>query len=235
MESSIAIDPALEAYNNTTSSSSADRIQLLLPNPDLGGPALPRPAYPSQIPDLEPLTQDPHLISAGHHQPELNPSLNSHPEPWNQQFVNGGTPQHHISRAYSGGWPRGNYSAPRPQHWTYLPSEMDCSVSGRNPPDSAYYTKSPASQSIFSGEFPASSQQSLAGAMSAMPFPNEQMYVTYSNERPSRVSQEISHAYAEQSYAEHQAEQTSEWVCEECETPQSFKNKSEYKYVQSKF
>lgn len=228
MKTTIAVDPALDA------SSSADLNQLLLPNPDLGGPGLPRPAYPSQInDDLEPLTQDPHWVSAGHHQPELNPSVNSHPEPWNQQFVNGGSSQHHISRPYSGVWPPRNYSVPRPQHWFYSTSEMDCSVSGRIHPDSAYYTKSPASQSIFSGEFPASSQQSLTGAMNAMPFANEQMYGPYATERPTRGSQEIQHAYAEQPYAEHQAEHVAEWVCEDCETPQNFKNKSEYKYVQA--
>ena len=228
------IDPAPEAHGNTTSCNNADLNQLLLPSPGLEGPGLPRPAYPSQINDLEPLTQDAQLLSVGHHEPEPNPSLNSYPEPWNPQFVNGGPFQYPVSRAYSGAWGRMNCPAPRPQCWPYSTSEIDCSVSGRYPPDSAYCTKSPATQSIFSGEFPASSQQSLTGAMKAMEIPNEQMpYMVYPSERLVRVSQEAQYAYAERAYAEHQTENVPELVCDECETPQYFKNKSEYKYVQS--
>lgn len=224
---SIAVDPALEAYN-TASSSSADLNQLLLPTPGLEAPGLPRPAYPSQINDLEPLTQDAQLLSVGHHEPEPNPSLNSYPEPWNQQFVNEGPFQYPMSRAYSGALGRMNYPLPRPQCWPYSTSEMECSASGRYPPDSAYYTKSPASQSIFSGEFPTSSQQSLTGAMNAMELPNEQVpYLLYPTERPSRASQE-GQSYAEQTYAEHPIENIQDWLCNECQPNQTFKNKSEF-------
>lgn len=230
---SIAIDPALEAYNNTASSSSADLNQLLLSSPGLAEPGLPRPAYPSRINDLEPLTQDTQLISAAHHEPEPNPSLNSYPEPWNQQFVSGGPFQYPMNRPYPSAWGRTNYPVSRPQFWPYSTSEMDCSVSGGYPPDSAYYTKSPATQSIFSGEFPASSQQSLTGAVNAMELPNEQMpYTLYPTERLSRGSQEAQCSYAERSYAEHQTENSVELVCNECKPPQPFKNKSEFKYVQ---
>ena len=233
MPASTAVDPALEAYN-TAASSSADFNQLLLPGPGLEGPGLglPRPAYPSQINDLEPLTQDTQLPSVGHHEPEANPSLNSQPEPWNQQFVNGGPFQYPLARPYSA-WTRMNYSVPRTQQWPYSTSEVDCSISGRCPPDSGYNTKSPASQSIFSGEFPASSQQSLTGAMNDMGFTNEQMrYIYYSTEGVPRVPQEAHGFYAEQSYADHQTDNRLEWTCKECEPPQNFKNKSEYKYAQ---
>ena len=114
---------------------------------------------------------------------------------------------------------------------------MDCSVSGKCPPDSAYYTKSPATQSIFSGEFPGSSQHSLTGAMSAMELPNEQMsYMPYPPERLSRVSQEAPGSYAKQGFAEHPAENSHEleWYCGECESNLNFKNKSEFKYAQPK-
>lgn len=234
MPASTAVDPALDAYN-TASSSSADLNQLLLSSPGLEGPGLgqPRPAYPSQISDLEPLTQDTHLASVGHHEPEPNPSLNSHPDPWNQQFVNGGPFQYPLGRPHSGAWARMSYPVPNPQHWPYSNSEMDCSISGRCPPDSGYNTKSPASQSIFSGEYGASSQQSLTGAMNAMEFSNEQMqYILYSTEKLSRVQQEAHGFYAEPSYGDHQTEINSEWVCKDCQTPQNFKNKSEYKYAQ---
>ncbi|CAF9904117.1 MAG: hypothetical protein ALECFALPRED_004853 [Alectoria fallacina] len=226
---SIAIDPASETYN-TASSANADLNQLLLPSPGLEGPSLPRPAYPSQINDLEPLTQDPQSLSVGHHEPEPNPSLNSYPEPWNQQFVNNGGPfQYPMSRAYSSAWGRMNHPSPRPQCWPYSPSEMDCSISGRYPPDSAYCTKSPATQSIFSGEFPASSQQSLAGAMNAMELPNEQMpYMLYPTEGLSRVSQEAQCSYAERSYPENPTESTQQWLCADCQSSQTFKNKSEF-------
>ena len=224
---SAAIDPAHDAYNHTATSSSTDLNQLLLPGPGLEGPRVPRPAYPSQINDLEPLTQDAQTASVGHHEPEPNPSLNSYPEPWNQQFVNGGPFQNPMSRAYSGTWGRTSYPLLRPQCWPHSASEMDCSVSGRYPPDSAYCTKSPASQSIFSGEFPISSQQSLTGAMNAMELPNEQIpYMYYSGERPSQVLQE-----PQPSFAEHQTENVAERICKDCETPHKFKNKSEYKYV----
>lgn len=217
-----AVDPAHEAYNNTPSSASADINQLLppLPSPGLEGPGLPRPAYPSQINDLEPLTQDAQSASVGHHQPEPNPSLNSYPEPWNQQFVNGGPFSYPMGRAYSGAWPRATYPLAKPQYWPRSTSEMDCSVSGRYPPDSAYYTKSPATQSIFSGEFPNSSQTSLTGAMNAIELPSEQMsYMYHPTERLSAAS------------VEHQTELAPEYICEVCGADQKFKNKSEYTYV----
>ena len=228
---SIAVDPALEAYN-TASSSSADLNQLLLPSPGLEAPALPRPAYPSQINDLEPLTQDAQSLFVGHHEPEPNPSLNSYPDPWNPQFVNGG-PFHYppMSRAYSGTLGRMSYPPPRRQCWApYSNSEID---SARYPPDSAYYTKSPATQSIFSGDFAASSQQSLTGAMNGMELPNEQVpYSIYSTtERLSRVSQEVQCSYAEQTYAEQQTENSQEWLCKRCQPHQLFKNRSEFKCV----
>ena len=225
-----ALDPAHEAYNNTTaSSSSADLNQLLLPlpSPGLEGPGLPRPAYPSQINDLEPLTQDAQSASVGHHQPEPNPSLNSYPEPWNQQFVNGGHFQYPMGRNYSSAWPRTTYPLAKPQYWPHSTSEMDCSVSGRYPPDSAYYTKSPATQSIFSGEFPDSSQPSLTGAMNPIELPSEQIsYMYHPTERISAASQE-----AHASSVEHQTELAPEYICEVCGTDQKFKNKSEYTYV----
>lgn len=127
-----------------------------------------------------------------------------------------------------------NHPLPRPQYWPYSTSDMDCSVSGRYPPDSAYYTKSPATQSLFSGDIPASSQQSLTGAMNAMELPNEQMsYMFLPNEPFQRLSQEVPCSSAERPYAEHQTENSVEWFCDECETRQTFKNKSEYKYVQA--
>ena len=229
---SVAVDPASEAYNNTASSSSADLNQLLLPTPGPEGTGLPRPAYPSQINDLEPLSHDAQLISVAHHEPEPNPSLNSYPEPWNQQFVNGGHVHYPTSRASTGAWARMNHPIQRPQYWPYSTSEMDCSVSGRYPPDSAYYTKSPATQSIFSGDFPASSQQSLTGAMNAMELPNDQVsYMLYPSETLSQRSQEGPCSYAERPHAEQQTESSLEWLCDECETPPRFKNRSEFKYV----
>lgn len=230
----IAIDPALEAYN-TASSSTTDLNQLLLPGPGSEAPRQPRPAYPSQINDLEPLTQDPQLVSVGHHEPEPNPPLNSYPAPWNQQFVNEGPFQYPMSQAHSGAWERMTHLVSRPQqYWQYSTSDMDYSASGRYPPDSAYYTKSPATQSIFSGEFPSSSQQSLTEAMNAMEIPNEQMsYMLYPSERLLPVSQETQGSYAERSYAEHQTENIQDLSCKTCQPPIQFKNKSEFKYVQS--
>lgn len=232
---STAVDPALETYS-TASASNADFNQYLLPSPGFEAPGLgqPRPAYPSQINDLEPLTQDTQLASVGHHEPELNPSLNSHPDPWNQQFVNGGAFQYPLARPYTGAWAQMNHSVPRPQLWPYSTSEIDCSISGRCPPDSGYNTKSPASQSIFSGEFPASSQQSLTGAMNGMAFSNEQIHrIYYSTEGLSQAPQDAHGFYAEQVYADHQTDNPRvEWICEKCEPQQNFKNKSEYKYAQ---
>ena len=229
-----ALDPAHEVYNNTASSSSstADLNQLLFPHPSPGleGPGLPRPAYPSQINDLDPLTQDAQSASVGHHQPEPNPSLNSYPEPWSQQLVNGGHFQYHMGRSYSGAWPRTSYPLAKPQYWPQSNSEMDCSVSGRYPPDSAYYTKSPATQSIFSGEFPDSSQPSLTGAMNTMEVPSEQMTcIVYPTAGLSAVSQE-----AQASSMEHQTEDAPEYICEVCGPGLKFKNKSEHRYFQPK-
>lgn len=228
-----AIDPTHDAYNNTTaSSSSADLNQLLLPlpSPGLEGPGLPRPAYPSQINDLEPLTQDAQSASVGHHQPEPNPSLNSYPEPWNQQFINGGHFQYPMGRTYSGAWPRTTYPPAKPQYWPHSTSEMDCSVSGRYPPDSAYYTKSPATQSIFSGEFANSSQPSLTGAMNTIELPSAPMSYMYGpTEGLSAASQE-----AQASPVERQTELAPEHVCGVCGPNLKFKNKSEYTYVRSK-
>ena len=211
------------------SSSGADFSQLF-PGPGFEGPGLPRPAYPSQINDLEPLTQDVQSVSVGHHQPEPNPSLNSHPEPWNQQFVNGvngGLFQHPMNQSYSSPWSRRNYPPPKSQYWLHSTSEMDCSVTGKYHPDSAYYSKSPATQSLFSGEFPASSQHSLTGAMNAVEFPNDQMpYMGYQSGGLSTLSQE-----AQPSFREQQTENVPELVCVDCEPRARFKNKSELKYV----
>ena len=223
--SSIAIDPTLEMYKNTASSSNADFKQFLLSGSGLGGPTGTPPEYPRQISDLDPLTQDPQLVSISHHEPELNPSLNSYPEPWNQQFVSGGPLQGLVNRPYPSAWPRTNYPAPRPQGWHYSASEMNCSASGKYPPDSAYYTKSPASQSIFSGDYLDSGQQSHNGKMNAMELPSEQItYMPYPTEGLSRLSNE-----ARCSYQEHQAEHNTALVCNECDTHQTFKNKSEFK------
>ena len=136
-----------------------------------------------------------------------------------------------MNRAYSGNWVRPNHSFPKFPCWPHPTSEMDCSVSGRYPPDSAYYTKSPATQSIFSGEFPPSSQQSLTGAMNNMEFPNEQMSYMF----PPRASQETQSFFVERPFAEQQIESSPEYHCEKCETPQIFKNKSEYQYVRLTF
>ena len=208
-------------YNNTASSSNAD---LLLSGSGLGGCTGTPPDYPRQISDLDPLTQDPQLVSLSHHEPELNPSLNSYPEPWNQQFVSGGHLQGVVNRPCSSAWPRPTYSVPRPQGWHYSASEIDCSASGKYPPDSAYYTKSLASQSMFSGEYHLhSSQQSLNGKMNAMELPSEQIpYMPFPADGLSRHSKE-----AQCSYPEH--ENTVEMVCKECDTHQTFKNKSEFK------
>ena len=217
--SSIVIDPNLDIYKSTASSSNAD---LLLSGSGLGGPTGTPPDYPRQISDLDPLTQDPQLVSTSHHEPELNPPLNSYPEPWNQQFVSGGHLQGLVNRRYPSAWPRMPYSVPRPQGWIYSASEMDCSASGKYPPDSAYYTKSPASQSMFSGEYHLhSSQQSLNGKMNAMELPSEQIsYIPYTTD--ARLSND-----ARCSYPEH--ENSVELVCKECDTHQVFKNKSEFK------
>lgn len=210
-----------------TSPSNADLSQLLLyPSPGLEGPGQPRPAYPSQINDLEPHNQDPQLASVGYHQPEPNPSLNSYPEPWNQQFVSGQNFQPPMNRAYSASWPRTSYSLGKQQYWPHSTSEMDYSVSGKNPPDSAYYTKSPATQSILSGECPTSSQHSLIGAMNAIDLPNEQIpYMVYQHEKPLGFPMET-----QPSSAEHEPENVPDLVCEQCPTVQ-IKNKSEFQYV----
>ena len=130
-----------------------------------------------------------------------------------------------MSRVYTGAPGRINYPVARPQYWAPSMSEVDCSASGRYPPDSAYYTKSPATQSILSGEFLTSSQQSLTGAMNAMELPHEQMpYMFFPAERLSRGSLEVQTSLAEQ-----QTEPVSEWVCHTCVPSTTFKNKSEYK------
>ena len=85
---------------------------------------------------------------------------------------------------------------------------------------------------MFSGEFPASSQQSLTGAMNTMELANEQMpYMFY----PPQIAQEAPSSFIEPPFAEHQTESVPELVCSKCETPQSFKNKSEFKYVRIGF
>ena len=131
-----------------------------------------------------------------------------------------------MNRAYSGSWPRTNYPLAKPQYWPHPTSELDCSVSGKYPPDSAYYTKSPATQSILSGEFPTSSQHSLTSAMNAVELPNEQMpYMIYPPEKPLGFSIE-----AHSSSTEHEPENVPEMVCEQCNSDK-FKNKSEFQYV----
>ena len=229
---SIAVDPAHDAYNNTTatSSTSADIDQLLLPDHGFEAPGLARSAYPSQINDLDPLSQDAQSASLGHHEPELQRSINWNPAPWNPQFVNRGSFPPPLSRACSNTWARMNYPMARPQYWPASTSEMDCSVSGRYPPDSAYYTKSPATQSILSGECPPSSQQSLTGAMNAMDFSNEQVpYGFY-----PQASQDAQPPFAEPPFAEHQTERSPEWVCDRHDSRLKFKNKSEFQYVRSR-
>ena len=132
-----------------------------------------------------------------------------------------------MNRAYSGSWSRTNYPLAKPQYWPPPTSEMDCSVSGKYPPDSAYYTKSPATQSILSGEFPTSSQHSLTSAMNAIELPNEQMpYMIYPHEKPLGFSME-----AQPSSIEHEPENVPDLVCEKCDSEQRFKNKSEFQYV----
>ena len=104
---------------------------------------------------------------------------------------------------------------------------MDCSVSERYPPDSAYYTKSPATQSILSGEVPTSSQHSLTSAMNPIELPNEQIsYMIYPHEKPLGFPIEN-----QPSLTEHEPENVPDLVCERCEPEQRFKNKSEFQYV----
>ena len=135
-----------------------------------------------------------------------------------------------MNRAYSASWPRTNYPLAKLQYWPHSTSEMDYSVSGKSgkyPPDSAYYTKSPATQSILSGELPTSSQHSLTGAMHGIELPNEQIpYMVYPHEKPLGFSME-----AQPSSTEHEPENVLDLVCERCDTGQRFKNKSEFQYV----
>lgn len=223
-----AIDPALE-HCSATPSSNTELDQLLLPSPgvdtaELGGRH--RPAYPPVLNDLDSFSQDSQLAASfRHHEPEANPLLNSYPEPWTAQSVNGGSAYPSMNQINAAIQRRMSQTGPLPQYWhPHSISENDCSVTGRYPPDSAYWTKSPATMSIFSGEPLASNQEcpSLTGAMNEMEIPREQ--------NPFDVHPHLSQDHPCSGFATRQADHQLDLKCLECNR-QSFKNKSELKYV----
>ena len=155
---------------------------------------------------------------------ELNPSLNSHPDPWDSQRVSVRMAQPQLmNQNYTRARERSRQSGPL-TYWDTHTSRSDLdSSNGRHVPDSGYYTQTHGTASIYSGEMTSNHEcQSLTGGITETEVPREGMaYGTMYPEPP--MSSHIQ--YPE----EPQSEYPFELICQICEAKS--KNRSEYTYV----
>lgn len=210
------IDPNLESFNASPTSALA-LDQILLPSP---GPQQ-RPFYPKEINLAANLFQEGQPPSMRPRHLDLSPSLNSHPDPWDSQRLNGRMEQSQLmNQTYTGAREQSRQNGAPTYYGTHTTRSDIDSRTGQHIPDSGYYTQGTRSIS-FSGDLGSNPDcQSLAGGMPETEFPRSEL--------------QFGEIYAQgpsmdglQGYPEEQPNEYSfELICQICHTKS--KNKSEF-------
>ena len=214
------IDPSLESFHASPAPNLAlDQLVLTSPGPPS------RPYYPKEIHLAANFFQEgqPPLMRPS--QLDLIPSLNSHPDPWDSQRINGRMAQPQLmNQNYTDARERSRQNAP-PTFWDTHTTRSDLdSSTGRHVPDSGYYTQTQGTRSVFSADLAGNSEcQSLTGGMAETEFSRDEMqYGTIYHSEPCVDGPSN---FAE----EHHEENPLELICQICQSKS--KNKSEFTYV----
>ena len=211
------IDPNLETFETSpTTHLALDQLVLTSPHTQQ------RPYYPKEISLTAGFFPEGQVTPMRPSQLDFNPSMNSHPDPWDPQRMNGRAIQPQLMNQ--------DYTIAREQsrqngqleYWSphATKSEMDSST-GRNVPDSGYYSQTQGTRSVFSNDL-ASNQdcQSVAGGITETEISRGEMQMNPMY--PSEPSMHCQNGYPE--------EQTSEFpfelVCQFCQLQS--RNRSEF-------
>ena len=214
------IDPNLESLSASPGPHLAlDQLLLTSPGPQT------RPFYPKEINLAASFYQEGQASSMRPNQLELNPSLNSHPDPWDSERVNRRMAQPQLmNQNYAQAQERSRQSGPL-TYWGTNTTRSDVdSTTGRHVADSGYYTQTHGTASVFSADL-ASNQdcQSLAGRMTEAELSRDEMH--FANMYPPEPSMDSSNGYPK----EQQGEYSLDLVCQICQ--HRSKNKSDFTYV----
>ena len=145
------IDPDLQTYHAASVPSGIGVDPFLITS----SPPLPRPYYIKELnleSDFPPENQ---VSSIRPRQMELNPSLNSYPDPWDPQRVNRETTQPQsqlMNQGHTGARQRIHPQGQMASYWSpQSKSDLDSS-NGRFVHDSGYYTQTHGTGSVYSGD-----------------------------------------------------------------------------------
>lgn len=214
------IDPTLESYN-AAPAPNVDLDQLLLPSPK----PQQKPHYPREI-NLASIYQENQVPSLRPSHLDIDPEINSYPDPWDPQRVNQGVtralmnPNHTNvrERMYQPGPPGNVYWDARTHR-----SDIDSST-GRHLHDSGYHSQTHGTASIFSGDLGSNQEsRSISGGMTSIELRREQIpFEAY----PEPPSLDCTNGFPDQ-----YSEIPLDLACRICDAKS--RNKSEFKYVLS--
>ena len=211
------IDPSLESFNAAPAPSLA-LDQLLPPAP---GPQQ-RPFYPPEINLAANLFSEGSASSMRPAQLEMNPSVNSHPDPWDSQRILGRTTQPQLmNQNYPSSPDRSRQSGPLTYWGTHISRSDSNSSNGRHLPDSGYYTQTHATASIYSGDL-ASNQEYPTVPRGMTEEEHSRRELQFGELYQHEPSADGSNEYMEEPHSEFALE----LICQDCN--HRSKNKSEF-------
>ncbi|KAL6720676.1 hypothetical protein ACLMJK_002601 [Lecanora helva] len=207
------VDPNLESLN----ASPAPNIGIDQLLPTAPGPQQ-RPYYPKELNLAPNYFHEGQVSSMRPSHLDSIPSLNSHPDPWDSQRINGRVSQPQLMNH--------NYMIARDQPQqngpqAYWDRSDAGSSNGRHVPDSGYYTQTHGTGSMYSGDLGSNHDcGSLSGRMTEAELPRDEMQ--FSAVYPAEPSMNCTDDYS----GEQHQENSLDLVCETCQ--QKSKNKSEF-------